>query len=111
MTYSMPKKKEAFLLTEVASRIFDEVEKIDAELKIVILNHILYHHDIQDFTSKVIKEFAVDREIDYLEITREHLKANQHMYTEVGRHFKKEGNAAIGEKILAWLNAGEDRVF
>ena len=103
-------KKEAFLLAEVASRIFDEVKKVDAELKIVILNHILHHHDIQDFTSKVIKEFAVDREIDYLEITREHLK-KQNMYTEVGRHFNKEGNVAISEKIIAWLNAGGDRVF
>ena len=105
------KNKEASLLTEVASRIFDEVKKLDAELKIVILNHIAYNHDIQDLTSKVIKEFAADREIDYLEITREHLRTNQHMYTKTGPHFSEEGNTAIGEKISAWLNNGGDKVF
>ena len=98
------KSKEAFLLTEVASRIFDEVKKVDSELKIIILNHIFYDHDIQDLTSKVIKEFAVDREIDYLEITREYLMKNQHMYTKTGPHFSEEGNKAIGEKVYTWLN-------
>ena len=96
--------KEALLLTEVASRIFDEVKKVDAELKIVILNHILYDHDLQYLLSKVIKEFAVDREIDYLEITREDLLKNQNMYTETGPHFSEEGNKAIGEKVYTWLN-------
>ncbi len=102
---------EAFLLKEVASRIFDEVKKVDAELKIVILNHIDYNHDIQDLTSKVIKEFASDRKIDYLEISREYLRKNKHLYTIRGPHFNKDGYRVIGEEISEWLNNEGDKVL
>jgi len=103
--------KESFILREVASRILTEVKKIDSELKIVILNHHKYDKEIQELTSKVIKEFAVSRDIDYLEISREYLNKNKSMYTERGMHFNKDGYRAIGEEIRAWLDGEGNKVL
>ena len=102
---------EASLLIEVASRVLSEVKKVNAKLKIVILNHVEYEHDVQDLTSKVIKEFAGSEEIDYLDISREYLTINKHLYTKGGPHFNKDGYRAIGEEIRTWLNNGGDKIL
>lgn len=102
---------ETFILNEVAERIFEEVIKLETELAIVILNHPDYDHEIQDITSKTIKEFAVSKEVDYLEISRDYLVSHKSMYTKSGPHFNSSGYRSIGEEIRKWLDHGGDKLL
>lgn len=103
------KSHEALLLTEVSARILTEVKKMNAELKVVILNHIDYSPEIQELTSTVIKEFAVSNEVDYFEISREYLLKNKDMYNTSGPHFNKDGYRTVGKEIRAWLEIGGNK--
>ena len=107
------KEKEVVLLEMVAKEILGQSLDLGSKLKIVILDHPSYDHDIQDITSERIYQFAKNENIEYIHIERSFLEKNAiNLYSNKGKgvHFSNKGYEAINKIILRDLISRKDNL-
>ena len=98
------KEKEAPLFLEIAGQVNDWCRLNGSELRIVILNHVVYDYDVQDITSQTVRDFAKSNGLQYLEFTREELLNRKDWYTGIGTHFNAIGYRAVADRVMKWLS-------
>lgn len=102
-------------LTSIARRINNKINKMQARLAVVIINHPRYRNfEIQRATSNSIKQFCVENGVPFLELSNEFLTKNWNdFYTPGDPHFNGVGYTEIGSAILNWADKSspENRVI
>lgn len=111
---------EIHLLERVAKRILAVTSKKNRNLRIILLNHPYYqlsvsardwrgnnNQTIQDLTSRVIRKFAEENGVNYLEFSRGFLADHESYYTPARIHFNAKGYRKFGAMMLDWLEDPE----